>query len=88
MSLRASVGQLRRLIESAKASGRLGQPLMVEVHGDPEQILVSPRVACIRDQKFYASDDETTDAFHARLRKIALTYPPEDRPVIAIGPDD
>jgi hypothetical protein len=88
VSLKASVGQLRRLTENAKATSRLRAPMLVEVHGDPEQFLVSPRVARIREQKYFAEDDESTDAFHHRLRKIALRWPGEERPVIAIGPDD
>jgi hypothetical protein len=65
------------MLEQAKASGGLKSPLMVEVTGDPEQF---SDIAA-------HSVDETTDAFHQRLREIALRWPGEIRPVICIGPE-
>jgi hypothetical protein len=73
------------MLENAKATGRLRAPKMVAISGDPEQFLTSPRVGCIRDHRYNARDDETTDAFHDRLN--ALRWPGEEMPVIVIGPE-
>jgi hypothetical protein len=57
----------------------------VTIEGDPDLRLTSSRIASIGDVYFEAYPDETLEAFHARLRKIAKA---QGANTVILGHDD
>jgi hypothetical protein len=84
MSFKAGLDRARRMLDQAKATSPRA-PLFVTMIGDPDKVLTSRRVAAIGGDTYTADVDETTDAFHARLAKIALSRP--RRTPIIVGPE-
>jgi hypothetical protein len=82
-----AVSRLRRSLDEAKASGKLGLPTFITIVHDRDRKLTSPRVATIRGETFRAAGTESTSEFHARLMKLAMRVV-GDPPLIAIGPED
>jgi cyclopropane fatty-acyl-phospholipid synthase-like methyltransferase len=60
----------KSLFARARKLNRQDGIVFVQIIGDPDQRMTSPRIASIGNNHYEAAPDETTEAFHAGMRKV------------------